>query len=84
MVKRRKMVPKMIPQQGAGILDILKSFAGAVAPVAHNFVKDNRLISRGLSAAGIPGLPMVASALGYGRRKPRAGGRRRRPKVIFH
>ena len=76
---------KMIPQQGAGILDILKSFAGAVAPVAHNFVKDNRLISRGLSAAGIPGLPMVASALGYGRRKPKRGGRRKRmSKVILH
>ena len=79
MPRRRKA----IAQRGSGVLDTIKSFIQSVAPVAHNIVKDNKLISRGLTAAGIPGLPMVASALGYGRRKHRRGGRRKRSTVLM-
>ena len=55
-----------VPQAGGGIFDFLK-------PVG-NFIKDNKLISQGLSfVPGLGGLAgrVVAGQLGVGRRRPR-------------
>jgi hypothetical protein len=67
-------MPKKAPrkkQNGKGIKEIL----GAV----HNIVKDNRLISKGLTATGLAPLGAVANLLGYGKapRKRKAAPKRR-------
>jgi hypothetical protein len=61
-VRRRKT------QKGKGVMDDLKS--------AHNFVKSNKLISRGLSLTPFRGAAAIADMLGYG--KKRASTKRRR------
>ncbi len=59
-------------QNGKGLKEIL----GAV----HNIVKDNKLISRGLTATGtLAPFGAVASMLGYGK-KPRVARKRAAPK----
>ena len=65
-----------IPQQGAGFLDWIKGAAntvwnGAIKPAA-NFVKDQHLISRGLSAFNDPrakAAGAAAGALGLGKKR---------------
>lgn len=53
-------------------MDILKS----VASKANDVLKQTKLVSKGLAAAGYPMLSRAASAAGYGRRKGKgqAGG----------
>ncbi len=66
--KKRATTGKRRTQRGKGLRDILSK--------AHQFVKDNRLISRGLGAFGGTNPYAMAAAtaarqLGYGRRKKR-------------
>lgn len=43
----------------------------SVLSKVHNFVKSNQLVSKGLTHFGHPKLASIASAAGYGRRRPR-------------
>lgn len=68
---RRRRAPR---RMGRGFLDTLKSGFNA----AKGFVKDNRLLSRGIRM--IPGkysdvAAQAAELAGYGRKRPRVGGR---------
>jgi hypothetical protein len=76
--RRRKRAPVMgmgrRRRVGAGLWDTLKSGFNA----ANDFVKQNRLLSRGIRM--IPGqyskpLANLAGAAGYGRKRARVGGR---------
>jgi hypothetical protein len=60
---RRRRAPRM---QGEGFFSSLWDGVKSV----HNFVKDNKLISKGLGAVN-PKWGQVASLVGYGRRRPR-------------
>lgn len=64
--KRRSM-------RGAGFFGDLWSGIKKVAAPVHNFVKDNKLISRGLGLLGPKGKAVgaVADQFGYGRRRYR-------------
>ena len=50
----------------------LKSFANNVMKIAkpvYKFVKDNKLVSKGLDAAGLKGLANTARSIGAGKKK---------------
>jgi hypothetical protein len=60
-------------RRGRGIMDVLKK--------AHNFVKDRQLISKGLNLIQHPHAEKassIAGILGYGRKRRRVGGRKRK------
>lgn len=56
-------------RRGGALKDILSS--------AHRFIKDNRLISKGLRHLGHPKLAAASHSLGYGRRRLLRSRRRR-------
>ena len=57
----RKAGTRRKTQKGRGVLDVLKK--------AHSIIRDNKLISRGLSLTPFSGAAAVADMLGYGRKK---------------
>ena len=65
---RSTRAPRFVTNQyGGGWWDTIKAGAKKV----HGFVKDNKLLSKGLNAIGQGGYAKVADQAGYGRPRPR-------------
>ena len=73
LVRRRRLVRRRAV--GGSLRSSLSS--------AHGFIRNNRLVSKGLSQFGHAKLASAASSLGYGRRRRRAPIRRRRGGANF-
>jgi hypothetical protein len=69
-VRRRRL-------RGRGFFGNIWNGIKRVATGAHDFIKSNRLVSRGLALTPYKGAAAAAGALGYGRRKRRSHRRQR-------
>lgn len=85
MRKSKKGGMKMRGQRGEGFFGDLWSGikrVGNIVPWRQvgNFIKDNKLVSKGLAMTPARGLAPIASAVGLGKKK-RKGGARKRPSM---
>ncbi len=68
--RKRATFKRTRTQNGKGFGDIWRAIKSA-APAVHRFVKDNKLISRGLALTPYKGAAAAAAQLGYGSGKRR-------------